>query len=323
MTSLTALESKRSIRSAARRLASHFADEIVAGVPTKLFGELWRPSNTDIWCLVDEPKPRKDTGSPHYWIGFGRGAGSWKKRIVQCDLPEEGKNRHYAAVFAKDGDGEIWLMHNGRISGGGATLPKDELERTYHHKRVDVEFSDGKSARYYPVVKLGVSNRKVYRSIRDFLDACQSVRLNKLQYRLPVSSKIDSFARYGSAPGDWFISKEPSGFEASRPAYCYILRFGTGNPDGNDTWKIGWTTHPIRRLGQINAHIPISIKGSWKKYFQARFPTATIAFDAEQKILREFLKDKLPRREQVICNEDTIRKVCKTLIKWSEDRKVE
>lgn len=307
----TTLEHATPIEEAVRRLARLFAGRRArAGAP--LLGTLWYQKSVSLWCYVDPAKEWAGTGSRHYWIGYGRDGRSWERRILQTDVPESGLNRHYAACFATDSAGNTWLMHDGRITVAGRHLEKTQLAAFLDRARVEVTVSKGKPALYYPVTNIDAADDEALASIDGFVSACEAARKDLLGSHPetippdadPKKGTPDGPERRGPEPHDWTGSREPTRFEASRPAYCYVLRFGDTR-----TWKIGWTVRPARRLATINAHIPVSMKPRWAIHEAVLFPTARLAYKTEQWALYSKLGDCKPRREQVVCDPDRISQV--------------
>jgi hypothetical protein len=61
----------------------------------------------------------------------------WIEITVQLNFPAGTYNRRMAGAFIKDGDGDVFLAHRGKLTKGNAGLPKDKVFREFAARTVE------------------------------------------------------------------------------------------------------------------------------------------------------------------------------------------
>jgi hypothetical protein len=74
------------------------------------------------------------------------GSTKWIEIAVQLNFPAGAYNRRMAGAFVKDGSGEIFVAHRGKLTKGNAGLPKDKVFREFAAATVEAA-DDGKTSR--------------------------------------------------------------------------------------------------------------------------------------------------------------------------------
>lgn len=85
--------------------------------------------------------------SNRFWNGFGTEEVQWSSKhshTLDCEInpPYEGINRRIAGVFAKDENGELFLLHRGKIGGGRPGIGKNLFLNNYRGKWITVKDGD-------------------------------------------------------------------------------------------------------------------------------------------------------------------------------------
>ncbi len=81
------------------------------------------------------------------------GSTKWIEITVQLNFPAETYNRRLAGAFVRDGQGDIFIAHRGRLTKGKAGLPKDKVFREFASQKVDAEDA-GKTSRVILISEL-------------------------------------------------------------------------------------------------------------------------------------------------------------------------
>lgn len=70
--------------------------------------------------------------------------------------------------------------------------------------------------------------------------------------------------------------------DAFKEAWTYAYRLGMQN-----IWKVGWAHDPLKRLAELNQHIPSEVLGtpSWQVGWNQKWASAGQAYSMEQKVL--------------------------------------
>lgn len=74
------------------------------------------------------------------------GSPKWIEIAVQLNFPAGTYNRRTAGVFVKDGRGDIFVAHRGKLTKGNAGLPKDKVFREFAATTVEAA-DNGKTSR--------------------------------------------------------------------------------------------------------------------------------------------------------------------------------
>lgn len=124
---LTVITDKKKVSVLHRRFKKQLHDELTelvdcwVGYPSGSFADRVRYSpKFDIWISEREYPNR-------FWNGFGVGhpiPGKNNSLNGEINFPYEGINKHIAGVFASDEDGNIFVLHRGRIGGGKPGIGK-------------------------------------------------------------------------------------------------------------------------------------------------------------------------------------------------------
>jgi len=140
---LVVLENPVEIDNAQRLFAGAFengaTDRVRASVGYRGGSEehtLFWADNLGLWFCS-----RKIEGS-RYWNAFGIGKpaeGSNIPIVCEVNFPLNGMNRNVGGVFARDGNGRIFVLHRGNIGGGRRGIGKTLFEEKYQGRRLDVE----------------------------------------------------------------------------------------------------------------------------------------------------------------------------------------
>lgn len=101
--------------------------------------------NESIWFnsyLLDE-----DGATKRFWNGFGVSREIDQNKpnniTVEINIPFEGLNRSVAGAFAFDSEGEIYLLHRGRVGGGRKGIGKDSFLNWTSKNLTEVRTSKG------------------------------------------------------------------------------------------------------------------------------------------------------------------------------------
>ncbi len=108
--------------------------------------------------------------------------------------------------------------------------------------------------------------------------------------------------RHSVGPPPWFREVR---FTRTRPsrAYTYLLQYGS-----QSIWKIGYTRDVVKRLRDINAHVPYEYTGEyWNLKKFTEWEDAESAYEMEQKILMD-LSQYRGLGERLNCSFDSIQR---------------
>lgn len=105
----------------------------------------------------------------------------------------------------------------------------------------------------------------------------------------------------GPKPTSWSGS---TGRDADAESFTYAFRFGS-----RDMWKIGHAKDVAARLTEVNKHVPEEVLNEgWQIALQHRWPTATDAYEMEQRVLAA-LRTSDSVGERVACSKRRIESV--------------
>lgn len=143
------------------------------------------------WWSYDVVEGEGVEPEERHWNGFGVDAtksGSLNI-VVEINFPLEGINRRVAGCFAQDEYGDIYIMHSGKIGGGGKGIGKDNFIAWHGYDRSEVMFSDGYSDLYYPVAKL--KGRELERKLVSFVISVDGFKSANPKKRLKVAADAE------------------------------------------------------------------------------------------------------------------------------------
>ena len=101
--------------------------------------EVFYSKKFDVWMHFNEVDNR-------YWNVFGVGKPVPNKNVsITCEIniPLKGYNRRIAGVFAKDEQGNIFLLHNGKIGGGRLGVGRELFKKCFSGEWKSALSSDG------------------------------------------------------------------------------------------------------------------------------------------------------------------------------------
>lgn len=102
----------------------------------------WIPK-LNIWVCAQPYSSRRS----RHWIGYGlvdpRTTSSGLNIRVETALPPSGINRRIAGLLARDANGNVYLLHSGKIGGGKQGFGKTFFWQHYGGDAAKVRFEDG------------------------------------------------------------------------------------------------------------------------------------------------------------------------------------
>lgn len=132
----------------------------------------------EIWGLFGQTQGKKHTGRS--WNAFGQRPQAFRSNIiVEINQPPHGIDTNLQAIFALDGQGRRWLLHQGRMSVAGSRVTEANFIAATGLKPSTVRFSDGSSSEYHKVADLQAAPAVVQESIAAFVARCGQARLVK------------------------------------------------------------------------------------------------------------------------------------------------
>ena len=121
------------------------------------------------------------------WNAFGQKPGAFRNNIiVEINQPPVGIDTNLQAVFARDHQQRLWLLHQGRMSVSGSRVTEADFISATGLKPAIVEFSDGSATAYHPVAQLDGPAATVQDGISAFIAQCARARTFKLAAGAPV-----------------------------------------------------------------------------------------------------------------------------------------
>jgi hypothetical protein len=181
---LKAIESKSQTRSIAALWQRSFREG--AEVIGQMGGNdvLWH-ARLGIWGLFG--KTHGKGGNTRDWNAFGQKPGSFRSNIiVEINQPPSGIDTNLQAVFARDGQERMWLMHQGRMSVSGSRVTEADFISATGLKPKVVTFSDGSTAEYHKVALLNGPAASLQESLGAFIAQCARARTFKLAAGAPL-----------------------------------------------------------------------------------------------------------------------------------------
>lgn len=181
---LKAVESRAETRSIAALWQRSFRDgaEIIGSMDGR--DVLWH-GRLGIWGSFG--KTQGKGGVSRDWNPFGQKPGAFRSNIiVEINQPPAGIDTNLQAVFARDAERRLWLLHQGRMSVAGSRVTEADFISATGLQPVTVEFSDGSTAAYHQVAQLDGPPASVQESISAFIAQCARARTFKLAAGAPV-----------------------------------------------------------------------------------------------------------------------------------------
>ncbi|PCE39815.1 hypothetical protein [Rhizorhabdus dicambivorans] len=175
---MKAVEKAAEVRAAAAQWQKAFRDESRA--IGKMDGQdvLWH-ERLQFWASFGRTKGRN--GALRDWNAFGQKPLSFRSNmIVEINQPPRGIDRNLQAVFARDGAGHLWVLHQGRMSVSGSRVTEADFIAATGLQPVKVAFSDGSHGAYHPVARIDGPAALMAEGIGAFIAQCAHARNVKL-----------------------------------------------------------------------------------------------------------------------------------------------
>jgi hypothetical protein len=116
-------------------------------------------------------------GSRRVWNPFGQLATNFRGHIVvEINSPMSGQDLDLQGVFAVDGAGHRWLLHQGRMSISGKRITQSDFRTLSGLRPIRVRFRNGSSRLFHPVADLERPARAVQAAVARFVSICAGVR---------------------------------------------------------------------------------------------------------------------------------------------------
>lgn len=175
---LTAIETEREVRAA----RTHWLNEFRVGAETigVMSGEpvFWH-SHLGVWGMFGKT-PGKG-GIDRDWNAYGQNEFDFRSNIiVEINPPRRGIDQNLQGVFAIDGSGTRWILHQGRLSVPASRVTEADFIEATGLTPADVRFSDGSRCSYHKVAPLDRGATILQERIARFVAQCAKVRLAKL-----------------------------------------------------------------------------------------------------------------------------------------------
>lgn len=129
------------------RLNKQLAKQLRATLPYKESREISYPAGHHTGTVFFESRTGVGVRawSPHiapdkllnYVLSADPRSPRWIEIIVQLNFPAGTYNRRMAGAFVKDGSGEVFVAHRGKLTKGNAGLPKDKVFREFAGRTVE------------------------------------------------------------------------------------------------------------------------------------------------------------------------------------------
>lgn len=154
-------------------------------------------ANGSIWCILDKTS---DDSAARYWNAFGLSE-SLKVSVsnvivVEINVPISGYNGNVAGLFARDENGNTWLLHSGKIGGGRKGVGKEAFLNFTKLATVSVGTESGVVA-LIPIARLGSSTiaadvARFVRNVARFKDSVSQIKISGLP-----SEELETLAKKG------------------------------------------------------------------------------------------------------------------------------
>ncbi len=165
-----ALEEKSEIKTALKDLEHHFC--VGAKKKAGMDGNIYWHEKYSCWGCLGKP-----SFPTRYWIPFGIiNKNHRQNMIVEINPATSGINTNVQGLIARDGNGNRWLMHQGRLHPRDVRISQDMFDQFYIKERTDVSFSNGKTVGYHKVACLDGDGIRLIRNLSKFVHACDEIR---------------------------------------------------------------------------------------------------------------------------------------------------
>lgn len=134
-------------------------------------------SGLGTWGLFGETDGKNDESRP--WNAFGHNPLTFQQNIVvEINQPRRGIDTNLQSVFATDGGGRTWVLHQGRMTVSLARVKEGDFVAVTRLEPATVRFSDGSSRPYHPVACMDDPAADVRSAVAEFVRNCALVRLS-------------------------------------------------------------------------------------------------------------------------------------------------
>ena len=172
---MRAIESRSATGAAMKRWISAFTvgAEKIPGLGGTI---LWHPE-LQFWGFFGTTRR---AGTERVWNTFGHKLHNFRSNlIVEINVPPEGANQNVQGVFAKDNQGRIWILHQGRMSVPGSRVTQDDFIAATGLEPVPVTFRNGSTVNYHKVAPLEAPPSVLQARIAAFVAQCTKARAMK------------------------------------------------------------------------------------------------------------------------------------------------
>ena len=132
------------------------------------------------------------------------GSTKWIEIAVQLNFPTGTYNRRVAGAFVRDGGGDIFVAHRGKLTKGNAGLPKDKVFREFAASAVEAD-DNGKTSRV--VLIAGLRDPELADRLWEFAEEAREVA-TRLGEELHGEGQSES---KGGAPSGGTVIGGPGG----------------------------------------------------------------------------------------------------------------
>lgn len=144
-------------------------------------------------------RPDANGATPRYWNAFGefRNRASSQEITVEINIAVDGNPGRVAGFFAKDGHGDIYLMHTGRVGGGRKGIGRSAFLTWSMLKLIEVEDSRRGVRRGVVVARIG--SGEIAGQIASFTSKVANFKRQVASGALEApdfKARLDEFERY-------------------------------------------------------------------------------------------------------------------------------
>lgn len=176
MRTLTALEARADVRAAAKLWTRKFKQD--AALVGSWDAPVWWHEEDRVWGNFAERAYAG--GEVRYRNRFGAVPSRFQETtLVQVNPPSQGRNTNRQGLFARDANGELWVLHLGRIHPAPDYVSETEFAQ-YAPKagRATVSFADGHRVTAHAVANLSAAPQTVRAQTAAFVRLCETIRLD-------------------------------------------------------------------------------------------------------------------------------------------------
>lgn len=163
--------------------------------PGKVYFEA--PTGTSIRAWSPHTEPDRLL---NFVLSADPGSTKWIEIAVQMNFPAGTYNRRMAGAFVRDGHGDIFLAHRGKLTKGHAGLPKDKVFREFAASVVEAA-DNGETSRV--ILIAGLKDPELVDRLWDFAEEARSVatRLGEELHRDGARPSADGAPSGGTVTG--------------------------------------------------------------------------------------------------------------------------